>query len=317
MLKERIKGALLSLAVGDALGFPFEGQAREKLAHVDLHTYATGKYGRGVWSDDTSLTFCTVLSLLERDGLDPEDLAQKFAAWWTKGFLTPHGKAIGAGRTTVEAIKRYLSGTHPLLCGGQDERSNGNGSLMRILPVALFYASSPVAELLSFLHQASCLTHAHPRSQMACGFYGLFVRALLKGYKRKEAWTGVVQNFPEFYKKYFPDMAPELAHFQRLLDPDFPRLPRHEIKSNAYVVHSLEATSWVFLRAASLEKALEEAVRLGQDTDTTAAIVGGLAGLYWGLQALPAHLLAGLAKRGKLEDLAERFALRLEEQYAG
>ena len=188
---------------------------------------------------------------------------------------------------------------------------------MRILPVALFYASSPAPELLSYLHQASCLTHAHSRSQMACGFYGLLVQALLKGFSRKEAWALVTQAFPRLYARYFPDLYPQHAHFKRLLAPQFPETPREEIKGNAYVIHSLEACCWVFLRAPSLSMALEEAVRLGQDTDTNAAIVGGLAGLYWGLQSLPFNLLAGLAKRGKLEDLAERFALRLEERYAG
>ncbi len=317
MRKEHIKGSLLALAVVDALGFPFEGKDREELVYVDLSTYTESRYGLGIWTDDTSLTFCTVLSLLERDGLDLEDLAQKFAAWLTKGFLTPRGKPVGVGKTTVEAIKRYLSGTHPLLCGGQDERSNGNGSLMRILPVALFYASSPAPEMLSYLHQASCLTHAHPRSQMACGFYGLLVQALLKGFSREEAWAFVTQEFPLLYARYFPDLYTQRSHFERLLAPQFPETPQEEIKSNAYVIHSLEASCWVFLRAPSLPKALEEAVRLGQDTDTTAAIVGGLAGLYWGLRSLPPNLLAGLAKRGKLEDLAERFALRLEERYVG
>ncbi len=314
---QQIKGGLLGVAVGDALGFPFEGLSPEEMASKPLDNYSPGSYPPGTWSDDTSLTFCTVESLLERGCLDPEDLAQRFVAWLKKGHLTPFGQAIGFGRTTTEAIWRYLSGAQALLCGGKDERSNGNGSLMRILPVAIFYTWHPLEAMLEAVHQASKMTHAHPRSQMACGFFALLVRGLLRpsetlsSPERKEAYQKTVSLFLDFYR-YRREFAPELIHFDRLLSLGFEDLSQEEIKSTAYVIHTLEAAVWCLLRGQNFMDTLSQALKLGGDTDTIGAVTGGLAGIYWGLEQIPLYLVEGLVKSGKLVSLSTKFAERVE-----
>ncbi len=313
---QQVKGGLLGVAIGDALGFPFEGLSREEMASKSLDNYSLGLYPQGTWSDDTSLTFCTVESLLEKGHLDPEDLAQRFSLWLKEGHLTPFGQAIGFGRTTTEAIRRYLSGTPALLCGGRDERSNGNGSLMRILPVAIFYAWQPLEAMLEAVHQASRVTHAHPRSQMACGFYALLVRGLLRPETllkpgREGAYHGAVSIFLDFYRSQ-REFAPELIHFERLLSLGFGDLSQEEIKSSAYVIHTLEAAVWCLLRGLNFMDTLSQALRLGGDTDTIGATTGGLAGIFWGLEQIPSYLVEGLIKSGKLVTLSEKFAEHIE-----
>ncbi len=316
-ISQKIKGGLLGVAIGDALGFPFEGLSREEMASKSLDNYSSGPYPPGTWSDDTSLTFCTVESLLERGFFDPDDLAQRFRLWFKEGHLTPFGQAIGFGRTTTEAIRRYLSGTPALLCGGRDERSNGNGSLMRILPVAIFYTWQPLEAMLEAVHQASKVTHAHPRSQMACGFYALLVRGLLRPSEtlsepgREEAYRRTVSLFLDFYRLQ-REFAPELIHFDRLLSLGFGDLPQKEIKSRAYVIHTLEAAVWCLLRGQNFMDTLSQALRLGGDTDTIGAVTGGLAGIFWGLEQIPLYLVEGLVKSGKLVALSEKFAERVE-----
>ena len=186
-MRNHIFDGIMGLCVADALGVPVEFNSREKLkanSVTDMRAYGTHNQPSGTWSDDTSMTLCLLDSLCY--GLDYQDVMEKFKSWLTEGKYTPHGKVFDVGVATRQAIMRYISGVAPLQCGGEGERDNGNGSLMRILPL-LFYIQSlygtdfqDVDEVFDMIHQASALTHAHKRSQMAWGIY-LSVASLLIG----------------------------------------------------------------------------------------------------------------------------------------
>ena len=309
---ESLKAALLGVAVGDALGFPFEGMPREALAGLDLSSFHGGAFPPGTWSDDTSLTFITAESLVARGRLELEDLARRFLRWLKEGYFTPFGEAIGVGRATREALLKVERGVPPLEAGGRGERDNGNGSLMRILPVALWYAKEPLFEALEALHQASSLTHAHPRALVACGLFGLFVRELVAGRPLKEALLAVREKGPDLYPA--PPFRDELSHYGPLFSGRLFSLPAEAVKSSGYVVETLLAAFWVLHHTGSFREAVETAVRLGGDTDTLAAVVGGVAGFYYGLGETT--LLHGLKRRELLLKTAQEFSRRLSKRWS-
>lgn len=174
-LRERVLGGAWGAIVGDALGVPVEftdREERKKHPVTDMRGYGSHDQSPGTWSDDSALALCTVESLL--NGFDLHDIGQRFVRWYREGHWTPGGNVFDIGGTTRSAIISLSRGTDPEVAG-DDENCNGNGSLMRILPVALRFADSTADQLLFRVHQASSLTHRHLRSQMACGFYCLMV----------------------------------------------------------------------------------------------------------------------------------------------
>lgn len=296
----------MGLAIGDALGFPFEGKAREELKHINLSCYHAGLFPPGTWSDDTSLTFITIESLRRCQGLNLADLAQSFLRWLKEGYLTPFGQAIGVGRATKEALLRIEKGVLPEKAGGTDERDNGNGSLMRILPVVLWYRREPELVMLEKVHLASSITHAHPRAKIACGLYALLCRGLIETDFDKA--LGYALDFGrKFYQK--APFSAELRYFEPLFDGSLFTWPQEKISTSGYVVHTLLAACWILKRTKSYHEAVTLAVRLGGDTDTTAAVVGGAAGLCYGYESLPANLLNELVKGEMLKNIAWVFAL--------
>ena len=305
--RSKILGALQGSLVGDALGVPVEFRSRAAVQSdpvTGMRGYGTHGQPAGTWSDDSSLLLCTVESLLAHE-FSPDDLAARFVRWWQEGHWTPHGVVFDIGIATRQAIARMASGTPPLACGGQGEHDNGNGSLMRILPVGLRFAEADESELVRALTEASQVTHAHPRSVMACVFHGFVVRALLRGETPASALTSAQAAFRARFSDSFPD---ECRHFRRLLDPDFSALPESAIRSGGYVLDTLEAALWCLLNSGSFEACVLRAVNLGDDTDTTGCVAGGLAGLTWGLEAIPEPWLAALARRDEVAALCEAFA---------
>jgi ADP-ribosylglycohydrolase len=179
---DRIAGGIWGALVGDALGVPVEFTSRAaRMADpvVSMRAYGTHHQPAGTWSDDGSLLLCSVEALC--DGYSSASLAGRFLAWEEHGYWTPHGTVFDIGIATRQALARMRQGVPPEEAGGTGEYDNGNGSLMRILPIALAYAGAPTETLLDIAHRASALTHRHPRSQMACGIYCLMARALLAG----------------------------------------------------------------------------------------------------------------------------------------
>jgi len=304
MKNSKILSGLMGVCVGDALGFPVQFSSR--LARVNNPvTGMTGDqtFGQepGIWSDDSSLTFCLAEALC--DGFNLEAIAHNFVRWRYDGYWTPYGRSFDVGNTTKKAMYNLQQGIPPTESGGTGEWSNGNGSLMRILPMAFRYKTVDFPELIEEVHLCSSITHAHLRSQMGCGIYISIAICLLEGLKPKAAYLKGIKRVKPIYaeEKYSVD----LPLFDRVFNGDIETLPVKEISSSTYVIHTLEAALWCLLTTSSFSEALLKAVNLGEDTDSVGAVTGGLAGIYYGFDSIPADWLEVIARKDDIIELAK------------
>ena len=306
--QSQVLAGLLGVCVGDALGVPVEFTTREERLRspvTSMQGYGTYNQPPGTWSDDSSLTFCLAESLCQGFSLDA--IAQSFCRWHDQAYWTPYGIVFDIGMTTAAALHRLSwDQVSPLESGGADERSNGNGSLMRILPMAFYYKSLEFPDLIQRVHQVSSITHAHLRSQMSCGIYISIAIQLLERDDPEPAYFKGIQRIQEIYNQ--PPYTSELDNFARVFDGEIAQLPMEAIQSSGYVIHSLEAALWCFLTSTSYAQSVLKAVNLGGDTDTTAAITGGLAGLYYGVEQIPKDWRDQIARKDDIVDLAKRLA---------
>lgn len=311
-MRNHVLDGIMGLCVADALGVPVEFNGRERLKAnpvEGMRGFGTHSQPPGTWSDDSSMTLCLLDSLA--NGLSHKDIMSKFQDWLTEGAYTPYGEVFDVGIATRQAIRRYMSGIEPLTCGGIGERDNGNGSLMRILPL-LFYIQSlygtdfqEIDEAFDMIHQVSALTHAHKRSQIACGIYLSVASMLIGKMDLKIAVELGIYKAVEYYKRK-PEYQSELAKFSRLSEMDFRDLSEAEIKSSGYVVDTLEAAIWCLLNSENYKECVLKAVNLGEDTDTVAAVAGGLAGLYYGYENIPNEWIIQIVKKGHIEELSNK-----------
>jgi ADP-ribosylglycohydrolase len=213
-----------------------------------------------------------------------------------------------AGLTTYIALDKIQNGHESALTsGGAAEDDNGNGSIMRMLPAALFFAGLGVPEFLARVHEISAITHAHPRSKIGCGIYCLFIRELLGITDKLSAYKNAVKQAVDYYSA-LAEFSPELPHFMRIISHQVPGLPEDDIRSSGYIVDTLEASLWCVLTHSSTKDVLLAAVNLGLDTDTTGMVAGGCAGLLYGLGSVPAEWLSALARKSDIDGLVGRFA---------
>jgi ADP-ribosyl-[dinitrogen reductase] hydrolase len=306
--QERVLGAVLGLAVGDALGVPVEFQPRERLQQepvTGMRGHGTHHQPPGTWSDDTSLAMCLLESLLA-SGFSPEDAGRRFVRWRDTAYWTARGSVFDVGGATNHAIQRIKSGTPAVLAGGKGEGDNGNGSLMRMLPASLYFARSPEVLAARAVSQFSSLTHAHARSRLACLLFSWLVASLLEGRDPAAAVGTALHEARARLASSSPEVASELEHFGLLLRQDLARLPEDKIASGGYVVDTLTAAVWCLLGTGSYRDCVLRAVSLGGDTDTTAAVAGALAGLHYGIAAIPADWTGVLARREEIQDRAGR-----------
>jgi len=302
---ERIAGGIEGALVGDALGVPVEFSGRDaRDADPVAEMRAGGTWGQpaGTWSDDGALLLCAVEGLTK--DYSPEYLGQLFVRWMKDRHWTARDEVFDIGGATLTALGRIDAGVAIAAAGVTGEDENGNGSLMRILPVALRFAPRvPDAELTRRAMEVSRITHAHPRSQLACAFYCLTAAALLRQRTPEEAYAHAREAIQPCLGK-FPS---ERSAFDRILSGKISRLARSDIKSSGYVIDTLEAALWCLLRHASFQGAVLAAVNLGGDTDTTGCITGGLAGVAHGRAAIPRIWLETLPRREELNDLVAAF----------
>jgi len=300
----KIRSVVLGHAVGDALGVPVEFCSREELDRepIDgMRGFGSYPYAAGAWSDDTSMSLCA-LDSLAKGKIDWDEIMQNFRLWIDNGEYTSVGECFDAGRTCIKAILNYLAFHTPATeSGGMDENSNGNGSLMRILPFVLFAEYGECHEnWLDMIHRASAMTHAHERSKIACGIYSIIIRQLL--FKPDMESVELALNKAEReYGEYG-----EFHHYKRIFASDLKYLKREEIKSSGYVVDTLEAALWCLMTTDNYKDCVLKAVNLGEDTDTVAAVAGGMAGALYGCDAIPEEWLDTLMKRGYIEDMCLR-----------
>ena len=306
MKSSKILAGLMGVCIGDALGVPVEFSTREELSKqpvIDLNGQNCWHELPGTWSDDSSLTFCLADALCESFSL--QAIADSFCNWYYDRHWTARGKVFDIGITTQMAIEKLRKGASPLQSGDTVERSNGNGSLMRILPLAYYHQIWDFQLLIDRVHQVSSITHAHPRSQMACGIYISIAIALLEHNNPLSAYRLGLDRIEPIYQKY--PYSSEKSHFDRIFSREIDRLPVTEINSEGYVIDTLEASLWCFLNTSSYQEAVLTAVNLGEDTDTTAAVTGGLAGIYYGIESIPTEWMNAIARQEDIIALANRF----------
>lgn len=307
-IKEKSKNSILAAIIGDALGVPVEFSTRQELALCAVkNMLGYGRYDlpEGTWSDDSSMILSTMESLIE--GYSRESLAESFCQWLFDGKWTPYGYAFDSGITTFTALDNIRSGAKSVEESGQNsEDDNGNGSLMRMLPAALFFSGEDTNTYLEKIHEVSSITHSHPRALIGCGIYSLLIKELLNNSDKKEALKTAIDKAVDYYSNNdkFKD---ELNNYIRIISNELIDLPESEIYSSGYIVHTLEASIWSFMRCSSTKEVLLEAVNLGLDTDTTGTVAGGLAGLLYGLDTIPEDWMAKLAKKDEILSLVNKF----------
>ncbi len=312
--KDKIVGALLGHCIGDALGVPVEFQSRHTLREKPVSDMLSGgSHGQpaGTWSDDSSLMLCTTEVFVR--GFSYVDVAKNFIEWFEKGYWSARGEVFDIGNTTKRAIielERLLliENKHDKIldAGLSDENHCGNGSLMRILPAAIWRCRLKIEEGFELVHNLSKLTHAHPRCLIACGIFSQIVVEVINGKTKEKAYLEGITLSKSFYErqKVFRE---ELKHFEKILNGTLHKTPEFHIHSTGYVIHTLEAALWCFLTTSSFRDAVLKAVNLGEDTDTTAAVTGGLAGLYYGLKDIPENWINTIARKDDIISLANEF----------
>jgi len=292
----KVYNGIMGVVVGDALGVPVEFKKRDTYTVTDMTGYGTYNQPPGTWSDDSSLTLATLDSMVKLGKIDPADIMQNFFYWLDDGMFTPYGKVFDVGGGTRRAISRYANGKEPAKCGGKTRMDNGNGALMRILPVAMLPDSTyKQANLLTVAH----LTHAHLISDFACLIYAAIVEHLINGIEKEEAVAIGIQRL-----QHNIENISMLADYNRL--SNLQQLKRKEIRSSGYVADTLEAAIWCFLNTDRYRDCVLAAVNLGEDTDTIAAVAGGLAGIYYGCggeSGIPDEWIAQIPRRDWIKAL--------------
>ncbi|MDC8004322.1 ADP-ribosylglycohydrolase family protein [Aureisphaera galaxeae] len=312
-LLNNIRGGVYGVAVGDALGVPYEFLLKddmEKRPATTMVGHGSHNQPPGTWSDDSSLTFCLMEGLM--NGYNTHAIAEKFIAWYDDAYWTPHGTVFDIGVTTRQAIFYMKKGHTPEICGGMDEYSNGNGSLMRILPlVFLLEKEGDIQKRFQMVKDISSMTHAHLRSVLACYIYLEYALQLMETKDKFKAY----QNMKTLVNAFLAtqDLNPkEIGFYFDVLEYNVNEIQVSRISGSGYVVNSLKASLWCLLNTDSYKEAVLAAVNLGEDTDTTAAITGGLAGLYYGVAQIPKEWIQQLARYGDIEDLILRFEIALK-----
>ena len=295
-IANKIKSALFGVAIGDALGVPHEFSRPEDLREnpvTDMVGYGTYDLPPGTWSDDSSLTFCLAESLCS--GFNTDHMGELFVRWYYQDYWTATGDVFDIGIGTRNALYKIKNGTKAELAGGCDEKDNGNGSLMRILPLVFAIQNLPIEERFERTRKVSAITHGHIRAVMACFYYLEFAKQLIEGKSKFDIYKDLQTALSSFFKKEGIDST-ELAHFDRLLQNNIADLPLSEIRSGGYVIETIEACIWCLLTTDNYKNAVLKAVNLGHDTDTTAAVTGGLAGLLYGFDEIPQVWVEKLAR---------------------
>jgi len=281
---ERVRGGLYGLLVGDALGVPYEFRPPDALPTLpEIEMEPPGGFRAahpvppGTWSDDGAQALALLDSLLTRGRLDTDDLAARLVRWATAGDYAVDGYVFDIGHTTRRAVQAIGEGLPALSCGPDGEMDNGNGALMRVLPLALWHQGDD-ASLVQDARDQSRITHGHLRSQLCCAAYCLWARRMLGGQDADEAFEDAIEDV-----RLWTGSEPEaLAEIEDHLVPGPPDGP----SGSGYVVDSLHSAR-VALRAGDFEAVTKVAVAFGWDTDTTACIAGGLAGVRDGVGAIP------------------------------
>ncbi len=292
--RDRFRGCLLGLAVGDSVGTAVEFRPRGSFPPV-TDMVGGGPFGLepGQWTDDTSLALCLAESLIEKQGFDVLDQMERYVRWYREGHLSSTGSCFDIGGATSSALHRFMDTGDPF-SGSTDARSAGNGSIMRLAPVPMFFWPD-AAEAAHYAGESSRTTHGAQECVDACRLYALMLVGALGGKSKGDvlACTAATDL----------DLAPRI---RAIAEGAYAGKTEDRIRGSGYVAESLEAALWCFLKAGSFRDAILKAVNLGDDADTTAAVCGQIAGAHYGEGGIPAGWLGRLCMRNMIAGFADR-----------
>ena len=291
-LPERYRGALLGLACGDAVGTTVEFKPRGSFQPLtDMVGGGPFHLKPGQWTDDTSMALCLAESLLNKNGFDAADQMGRYLNWWKWGYLSSTGECFDIGMTVSQALSQYQQTGEPF-AGSIDPYTAGNGSLMRLVPVVLFYFPD-TQKIQRFSADSSRTTHAAPEAIECCQLFADLIGKALLGASKTALRHSSVTTFTQ-------------AKVATIARGDYLTKSIDEIRGSCYSVQSLEAALWCFHHTDSFAAAILQAANLGDDADTTAAIVGQLAGAYYGVRDIPENWLERLHEAEEITATADR-----------
>ena len=296
---ERYTGALLGLAVGDALGTTLEFSRPGTFEPIkSIQGGGPFKLSPGQWTDDTSMALCLADSLIESKGFDPIDQLNRYCRWRDEGYLSSTGQCFDIGHTTSTALDTFRN-TDISFCGITDADSAGNGSIMRLAPIPLFYANHPETAIIQS-GESSKTTHATPECVDACRYLGALIVGAVQGVEQEELLSNSFSPVTDFWNRH--PLSPQI---QEIASGSFKDKQPPDIIGSGYVVKSLEAALWAFYHSTSFEEGALLAVNLGNDADTTGAVYGQLAGAYYGEKAIPQEWREVLAHKKTIMTMAK------------
>jgi len=287
---ERYQGCLLGLAVGDAIGTTVEFMDRGSFLSVtDMAGGGPFDLDAGQWTDDTSMALCLAHSLIYCSGFDPSDQMNRYCNWWQYGYMSSTGECFDIGMTVSDALSRYMETKNPF-AGSVDQLSAGNGSLMRLAPIALFYGQD-MDLLLKYAAESSRTTHGAAECIDACRYFATVLKTAFIAQTKSQVINSNLYS-------------PETEKVRGIASGIYVNKSIGEIKGSGYVIESLEAALWCFSNTDSFDDAVLLAANLGDDADTTAAICGQVAGAYYGIGGIRSEWLEKLAMRDEIMALS-------------
>lgn len=294
---DRYLGSMLGLAIGDALGATVEFKKRGTFEPVkDLIGGGPFDLMPGEWTDDTSMALCLADSLLTCRGFNPKDQMERYLRWYRNGYMSSKDYCFDIGNTTKEALVLYEKTGNPY-CGSFEPRSAGNGSIMRLAPVPLYFARD-LQLGIDFSAKSSRTTHSVLIAVDACRYFGALIILAVNGTSKEDMFSDAVLNHFTW-----SDCSLEPEIFE-IAGGSFKIKKEDDILTSGFVVHTLEAALWAFYKSSSFEEGLLLAVNLGDDADTTGAVYGQFAGAYYGVNSLPDRMLKKIVNREKIEEIS-------------
>ena len=293
----KYKGTLLGLAAGDALGTTLEFTKPGTFAPIsDMAGGGPFQLQPGEWTDDTSMALCLAASLIEKGCFDPHDQMARYVQWYRNGYMSSTGRCFDIGNTTRDALEKFLSTNDPY-GGDTDPRSAGNGSLMRLAPVPMYFINHP--SLTEYCGESSLTTHAAVEAVDACRYFGLLIARALQGTAKTDLLAPGIR----------PQGRPIAPAIAEIADGSYKVKSPPQIQGSGYVVRSLEAALWAFYTTTSFKDSVLAAVNLGDDADTTGAICGQIAGAFYGLEEIPDEWVAKIVYHDLIIKMATQLYL--------
>jgi len=306
--QDQYRGCLLGLAIGDALGTTLEFCRPGSFVPIkDMIGDGQFNLKPGEWTDDTSMALCLAESLTTRMEFDPIDQLERYLKWYREGYLSSNGICFDVGITVLSSLMRFKETRDPY-CG---QNTAGNGSLMRLAPVPLFYANNPELGIM-MSGESSRTTHQAPVAIDACRYLGALIIGTVGGNnnKKEEILSPFYSPILEYWDKH-----PLTSELTNVINGSFKRLNPPDIRGSGYVLKTLEAAMWAFYRSDTFEEGCVMAVNLGDDADTTGAVYGQLAGAFYGETGIPTRWLSKLAHKEKIIEMADDRWLMIYTDY--